>query len=127
MDHLLKKLIESHYDKSTQDFNFKYEQWCGEFLKRSLEPYDNDKYLKVSNLHVAKNWLKVGLKVVAPKFGDIVVLNRQSPASWKGHVGLFVRKSSTGHILVFGGNQSGRVCISRFPVKKIAGFRRIMC
>ena len=57
------------------------------------------------------------------KLGDVVVLWRSSPRSWKGHVGLFVRSDSKG-VWLLGGNQGGRVSIKRYPLRRVLSVRR---
>lgn len=37
----------------------------------------------------ARSWLNYGVPLNAPQLGSIVVLWRESPESWKGHVGFF--------------------------------------
>jgi uncharacterized protein (TIGR02594 family) len=55
--------------------------------------------------------------------GDVVVLWRGSPKSWKGHVGLFVRATSS-RIWLLGGNQNGKVCVKRYPINRVIAVRR---
>lgn len=55
--------------------------------------------------------------------GDVVVLWRSSPRSWKGHVGLFIRSDSRG-VWLLGGNQGGRVSIKRYPHRRVLAIRR---
>jgi uncharacterized protein (TIGR02594 family) len=76
---------------------------------------------------VARNWLKVGYHIRKPKLGDIVVLWRASPTSWKGHVGFLIREDVPGdRIYLLGGNQfGGKVCIASYQRGKILGIRRL--
>ena len=89
--------------------------WCA--LKAGMER---------SKALTARSWLKIGEKVTTPKTGDIVVFWRESPSSWKGHVGIFINYTENGkYIRCLGGNQSNKVCIAKYPVKELLGFRRL--
>jgi uncharacterized protein (TIGR02594 family) len=74
----------------------------------------------------ARSWLTVGLPVENPVPGDIVIFWRDTPRSWKGHVGIFVGFSKD-HQLVFtlGGNQKNSVSIQGYDASKVLGFRRL--
>lgn len=103
--------------------------WCSAFMAWL--------FFKITGLAVgkanARSWTKVqpiGLHTVAitdclgAQPGDVVVLWRVSPTSWKGHVGLFVRATKR-HVWLLGGNQSGgRVSIKRYPIKRVLVVRR---
>ncbi len=79
-----------------------------------------------SNQLTARSWLLVGIPVSIPQIGDIVVFWRESPDSWKGHVGFFIAYSEDGqNIYVLGGNQNNQVCIKAYPVARLLGFRRL--
>ncbi|CAA0248867.1 conserved hypothetical protein [Tenacibaculum maritimum] len=72
----------------------------------------------------ARSWLKIGQKITTPELGDVVVFWRESPESWKGHVGFFIRETPT-HIYVLGGNQNNSVKISAYPKKRLLQYRRL--
>ena len=42
----------------------------------------------------ARSWLAVGSSTNQPRIGDIVVLWRENPKSWKGHVGFFIKETN---------------------------------
>ena len=74
----------------------------------------------------ARSWLKVGETVSTPKLGDTVVLWREDPESWKGHVGIFMSFSEDRkRVYILGGNQNNMVCIKPYPVSKVLGFRNL--
>jgi len=83
--------------------------------------------LKKSNKANARSWLRVGLNVdTNPEPGDIVVFWRDSPESWKGHVGIFLGFSSNlGRIYCLGGNQGNQVSVSAYGKDRVLGFRRL--
>lgn len=72
----------------------------------------------------ARSWRKIGREVNSPTQGDIVVLWRDDPKSWKGHVGFFVRADKD-QIYILGGNQDNKVCIKAYPKKKLLCYRRV--
>jgi len=71
----------------------------------------------------ARSWAKWGREVVQPIYGDVIVLSRGNNA-YTGHVGFFVALHGEDRILLLGGNQSDRVKVSSFPLKKIVAIRR---
>lgn len=74
----------------------------------------------------ARSWLSVGFPVDNPVPGDVVVYWRDSPDSWKGHVGIFMGFSKD-RTLVFtlGGNQKNSVSIQGYQASSVLGFRRL--
>lgn len=92
--------------------------WCALFagfvLKKSECEY-------VASL-VARDFLQVGLPSPEPVFGALAIFWRESPTSWKGHVG-FVLSVSASHIYVLGGNQSNKVRVSPYPKSQLLGYR----
>ena len=63
----------------------------------------------------ARSWIAVGQETNYPELGDVVVFWRESlKASWKGHVGLFVKKDGN-DIYTLGGNQGDMVSIRPYP------------
>ena len=55
--------------------------------------------------------------------GDIVVFWRESPNSWKGHVG-FYEGQRHDTIMVLGGNQGNKVSIAEYPEARLLSVRR---
>ena len=94
--------------------------WCSAFvnwvMKMSNKPYSG----KLN----ARSWMDVGAPTDNPVMGDIVVLWRESPDSWKGHVGIFIRRTVR-HIYVLGGNQQNQVNILAYKSNRLLGYRRI--
>jgi uncharacterized protein (TIGR02594 family) len=76
------------------------------------------------NPEVAKSWLGVGRPVDQPHLGDVVVLWREHPKSWKGHVGLFIRQTPN-WVYLLGGNQGNRVSIQAYRRHRVLGYRDI--
>ena len=75
--------------------------WCSIFLNWVAKKSG----VKGSNKMNARSWLTVGTKVTNPEPGDVVVYWRESIASWKGHVGIFMGFSKDGsRVYTLGGN-----------------------
>ena len=74
----------------------------------------------------ARSWLNVGTKVTQPEPGDIVVFWRESPQSWKGHVGIFLGFSADRkRVYCLGGNQGNRVSISGYRANTVLSYQRL--
>ena len=95
--------------------------WCAAFVGAIGERtgYATSKKLN------ARSYLTVGLPVTVPQLGNIVVFWRESPASWKGHVGFFIKEENN-FVYCLGGNQSNQVTISKYPIKEVLGYRRLI-
>lgn len=95
--------------------------WCGLFIAHCMRigaPNDPQNFNRLS----AQGWLNYGNKLPQPHLGSIVVFWRESPKSWKGHVGFLVGEDKyTWHIL--GGNQSNSVNVIRISKERTLGFR----
>jgi uncharacterized protein (TIGR02594 family) len=93
--------------------------WCAAFANAVL--YANG--IKGTGAVNAKSFLEWGKKTTTPSEGDIVVLWRGSPQSWKGHVGFYKGTDSNGNILILGGNQGDAVSIEAFNATRVLGYR----
>ncbi len=94
--------------------------WCSAFINWCCLKCDLPRSKKLD----ARSWLNVGEQIDTPKVGDLVIFWRESKASWKGHVALFVRETDN-FIYVLGGNQSNQVCIKPYYKKRLLGYRRV--
>ena len=101
--------------------------WCAAFvnyvLKTARFPYTG----KLN----ARSFIELGEAVSTPKplgssneFVDLVIFWRSSPASWKGHVGFFIKEREN-LIYTLGGNQSNQVKISAYDRGRLLQYRRI--
>lgn len=72
----------------------------------------------------ARSWLRVGKSITTPTVGDVVVLWRNDPNGWEGHVGMFIRIKGN-YVYVLGGNQANEFNISKYPVNRILGYRML--
>ena len=71
---------------------------------------------------LARSWLDWGEALTAPRPGCVVVLWRESPDSWKGHVGFYLRHDDE-HVCLLGGNQLGWVCENAYPLECVLAYR----
>lgn len=75
----------------------------------------------------ARSFLELAEVVDKPVIGDIAILWRESPNSWKGHVGFYVGEkiiNGKHFVRLLGGNQEDMVKVSDFPKEKVLGYRR---
>jgi len=94
--------------------------WCSAFVNWVAK---TSGYVYSGQL-TARSWLKIGESIENPKPGDVVVLWRESPGSWKGHVGFYVRETRR-YVYVLGGNQKNMVCIKAYPKSRLLDYRRL--
>jgi uncharacterized protein (TIGR02594 family) len=94
--------------------------WCSAFVNWVAKVCGH----KYSGKLNARSWLDVGTPVEFPILGDVVILWRESPNSWKGHVGFYINETGNNY-WILGGNQMNSVRISQYPKNRILGFRRI--
>jgi uncharacterized protein (TIGR02594 family) len=94
--------------------------WCSAFANWVCKTTGFE-YSKKLN---ARSWQKVGTETTNPEIGDIVVLWRESPTSWKGHVGFFIAERN-GYIYILGGNQNNQVKISAYEKNRLLSYRSL--
>jgi len=94
--------------------------WCSAFINWCALKSGFEKTGKLT----ARSWMKIGEERTIPTLGDIVVFWRESPKSWKGHVGIFIRATKN-WVYVLGGNQNNRVKISAYPRNRVLGYRKL--
>lgn len=96
--------------------------WCSTFVNW-VAWKAGQQYSKKAN---ARSWLNVGQKVTSPEPGDIVVFWRESPESWKGHVGFFLGVSpDRKRVYCLGGNQGNRVSVSAYRINTVLSYQRL--
>ncbi len=82
--------------------------------------------LQYSGKPNARSWLNVGTKVNLPEPGDVVIFWRESPESWKGHVGIFLGLSpDRKRVYCLGGNQGNRVSVSAYRLNTVLSYQRL--
>ena len=93
--------------------------WCSAFVNWCAIQKD----LQYSGKLNARSWLNLGTPCNIED-ADIVVLWRESPESWKGHVGIPIREDEN-YIWILGGNQSNMVRISAYPKGRILKYIKL--
>ncbi|WP_372934032.1 C40 family peptidase [Mariniphaga sediminis] len=82
--------------------------------------------LQFSGKANARSWLNIGTRVASPEPGDVVVFWRESPQSWKGHVGFFLGISpDRKRVYCLGGNQGNRVSVSAYRLNTVLAYQRL--
>jgi uncharacterized protein (TIGR02594 family) len=94
--------------------------WCSAFANWVAQQAGYER----SNQLTARSWLSVGTSTMQPEPGDVVVLWRESPNSWKGHVGFLVKESKR-YVYLLGGNQGNSVSIKAYPKNRILDYRKL--
>ena len=92
--------------------------WCSAFINYLAK----ENGYNYSGKLTARSWLNIGHTTNIPNPGDIAVLWRVNPTSWKGHVGLFIRDDGM-NVWLLGGNQSNKVCIAAYPRERVLSYR----
>jgi uncharacterized protein (TIGR02594 family) len=96
----------------------KGEFWCSVFLNWLF----SQSCTKGTASALARSWLVWGLKIDTPKPGAITVFSCPERGPDAGHVGLWL-DAHDGWTYILGGNQSGRVGVSRYLTATILGYR----
>jgi uncharacterized protein (TIGR02594 family) len=94
--------------------------WCSASLNYFAKKTGYERSGKLD----ARSWLQMPIQVLKPSMGDVVVLWRNNPNSWEGHVGLYIA-GDINDIYVLGGNQNNMINISPYPRNRILGFRQL--
>lgn len=92
--------------------------WCSSFVNWCLGQVG----IGGTGSALARSWLEWGEPLALPVPGCIVVLSRDDPNSWKGHVGFYLR-SDEKFIYLLGGNQLEQVREHFYPVESVLAYR----
>lgn len=94
--------------------------WCSSFVNWCVEEAGE----VGTNLPNARSWLEWGVPLEKPRRGCIVVLWRNDPKSWEGHVGFYEKHTAGGEMVqLLGGNQGNRVCSAPYADQRVLGYR----
>jgi len=94
--------------------------WCAAFVSSMLK---RSGYPVLKDL-TARSGRTYGTRLEKPRIGCIVVFWRESPSSWKGHIGFVTGiNHSTKTLKVLGGNQSNAVTEQTFPMNRVLAYR----
>jgi uncharacterized protein (TIGR02594 family) len=96
--------------------------WCAAFVGAMNARAGTPKTGKL-NARSYQSWGEE-VPLSSAREGDIVVFWRNSPDSWQGHVGFFVRRDGNS-IIVLGGNQRDQVSEAPYNVDRLLSVRRL--
>lgn len=94
--------------------------WCSAFASWVAKQAGYEHSSKLT----ARSWLTVGTSSNNPQPGDVVILWRESPNSWKGHVAFLIKESKR-YVYLLGGNQGNSVSIKAYPKNKVLDYRKL--
>lgn len=92
--------------------------WCSSFINWCMASAG----IAGSGSALARSWLDWGESLEVPRYGCIVILTREDPGSWKGHVGFYLKHDAT-QIVLLGGNQLETVRELAYPLASVLGYR----
>jgi uncharacterized protein (TIGR02594 family) len=92
--------------------------WCSSFINWCLGCVG----IRGTGSALARSWLAWGQPLEHPVYGCVVVLTRDDPNSWKGHVGFYLRHDAES-ICLLGGNQLEAVRELDYPLSAVLGYR----
>jgi uncharacterized protein (TIGR02594 family) len=94
--------------------------WCSAFACTCME----EAGFKSPHSAAARDWLKWGTPIAAPKRGCVVVFDRKDPKNPNAaHVAFYVAEYSSDKLLVLGGNQLNRVSAAPRARAEVLGYR----
>ncbi len=91
--------------------------WCSAFANWTMSRAG----IEGTGSAMARSWMGWGVELEVPMAGCIVVLSRGRPP--KGHVGFFVKRTTTGKVQLLGGNQGDKVSLASYPASRVLGYR----
>lgn len=99
--------------------------WCGLFVGAMVQDCGLTDIPDTPEM--ARDWLNVGEHVESKDAepGDIVVLWRGSPSSWKGHVAFYEDSNALNGVKLLGGNQRNTVSVVTYARNQVLGIRRL--
>lgn len=112
------RILEFH--SSTSGFRDDETPWCSSFVNWTFKKAGFD-HLRSKRAN-ARSWLEFGVPTKIPREGDVVIFWRGSKDSWQGHVGFYVKETSS-KILVLGGNQLNMVSYQWYSKARLLGYR----
>ena len=92
--------------------------WCSSFVNWAFAQAG----ITGTGSALARSWLTWGQPLEQPVPGCVVVLYRDDPASWKGHVSFHLRTEGD-RIFLFGGNQLDAVREHHYPLDSVLSYR----
>ena len=116
------KVVQYFADVGHDEIDDDETAWCAAALGSWLERSG----IKSTGQLTARSYINWGDKVSSldmAEEGDVVVFWRESPRSWKGHVGFYVKHDDSS-VTIVSGNQANAVTEADFPRRRLLGIRR---
>ncbi len=111
------RIMEYHQGTNIAGYDDKA-AWCSSFVDWVLRRAN----ITGTGSALARSWLDWGQALKAPQPGCIVVLEREGPSTWKGHVGFYL-KTEGDRVHLLGGNQLGEVKEHDYDVSTVLAYR----
>lgn len=111
------RITEYHQGTNIEGYDDKA-AWCSSFVNWCFTRAG----CSGTNSALARSWLNWGIKLTKPKRGCVVVLEREDPNGWQGHVGFFLRTEGD-KIYLLGGNQLDEVREHYYPLSSVLDYR----
>lgn len=111
------RITEYHENTNIHGYDDKV-AWCSSFLNWVFTTVG----YSGTGSALARSWLEWGEPILQPCMGCVVILEREVPNGWQGHVGLFL-KIKNENIYLLGGNQLDEVREHCYPLTSVLGYR----
>src|SRR5512142_2995747 len=111
------RITEYHEHTNIRGYDDKA-SWCSSFMNWSFAQIG----VAGTGSALARSWLDWGHSLNEPVFGCVVVLSREDPDGWKGHVGFFLREEGES-VCLLGGNQLNEVREHIYPKSSVLAYR----
>ena len=111
------RITEYHRGTNIEDYDDKA-AWCSSFVNWVFKNAN----IRSTGSALARSWLDWGVPLSSPRHGCVVVLQRESPDGWQGHVGFFIRNEAD-RVVLLGGNQLDEVREHNYLISTVLGYR----
>jgi len=111
------RITKYHHGANIQGYDDKA-AWCSSFVNWVFGHVG----IEGTSSALARSWLDWGVALSSPIRGCVVVLERENPTAWKGHVGFYL-KTQGDKIYLFGGNQLDEVREHDYPISSVLAYR----
>ncbi len=111
------RITEYHAHTNIKGYDDKV-AWCSSFADWCMRQAG----IAGTGSALARSWLEWGVPLQQPRPGCVVVVTRDDPSSWKGHVGFYLR-SDAKFVYLLGGNQLDEVREHFYPLDSVLGYR----
>ena len=111
------RITQYHQGTNIAGYNDKA-AWCSSFINWVF----NQVGISGTRSALARSWLDWGVELESPIRGCVVVLEREDPDCWKGHVGFYLRTQGQ-RVYLLGGNQLGEVREHHYDLSTVLAYR----